>query len=76
MLYLDHDNSWVRKRLVREAIGSPVVNGKPDVGPNGPKNGILGDARASTQALGRRLFEIKVNHAVTQIREFEAMHSR
>jgi creatinine amidohydrolase len=76
MLYLDHDNSWVRKRLVREAIGSPVVNGKPDIGPNGPKNGILGDARASTQALGRRLFEIKVNHAVKQIREFEAMHSR
>ena len=74
MLYLDHDNSWVRKRLVREAIGSPVVNGKPDIGP--PKNGILGDARASTQALGRRLFEIKVNHAVKQIREFEAMHSR
>lgn len=76
MLYLDHDNSWVRKRLISEAIGSRVINGRPEIGPNGPKNGILGDARASTPVLGRRLFEIKVDYAVRQIREFEAMDSR
>lgn len=72
MLYLDHDHSWVRSSELKQAIGSPVVNGRPAIGPEGPKNGIIGDARRSTAALGRLLFQRKVDSAVTQIREFQA----
>jgi creatinine amidohydrolase len=70
MMYLDKDNSWVRKNLVAQAIGSAVIDGKPQIGPDGPKNGILGDARGSTPALGKRLFEMKVDYALKQIRGF------
>jgi creatinine amidohydrolase len=70
MMYLDKDNSWVRKDLVAEALGSAVIDGKPQNGPDGPKNGISGDARRSTPSLGKRLFKMKVDYAVRQIRGF------
>src|SRR5437868_4332059 len=44
MMYLDKDNTWVRKKLLPTAVGDPVVNGKPQVGPDSPHNGISGDA--------------------------------
>jgi creatinine amidohydrolase len=68
MMYLDNDNTWVRRDLVSSAVGDPVVDGKAQFGPQSPQNGILGDARRSTAELGKRAFEMKVDYAVRQIR--------
>jgi creatinine amidohydrolase len=72
MMYLDTDHTWVRDGLVPTALGSPVVDGKPQMGPEGPKDGIIGDARRSTPALGKMAFNIKVEYAVNQIQGFLA----
>ena len=43
--------------------------------PNAPprkNNGITGDARRSTAALGKRAFDIKIDYAVKQIQGFLA----
>jgi creatinine amidohydrolase/Fe(II)-dependent formamide hydrolase-like protein len=71
MLYLGGD-TWVRKNEIPNAVGSPIVDGKPQIGPEGPKNGIVGDARQSTPELGKKLLDIKVDYAVKQIKEFQA----
>jgi len=70
MMYLDKDHTWVRRDLLASAVGDPVVDGKPQVGPNSPHNGITGDARRSTSALGKKVFDMKVDYAVRQIRSF------
>ena len=82
MLYLGGDKGWVRKELVATAEGDPVpppgARGQgrgqaPD--PNAPprkNNGITGDARRSTAALGKRAFDIKIEYAVKQIQGFLA----
>ncbi|HXI87500.1 MAG TPA: creatininase family protein [Parvularculaceae bacterium] len=75
MLYLDKDNTWVRRDLVPSAAGDPVVgntsaDGKAQFGPNSPQNGILGDARRSTPELGKLAIDMKVDFAVKQIRSF------
>jgi creatinine amidohydrolase len=72
MLYLDRDHTWVRRNLIGSAVGSPVVNDRPQLGPGGPLNGIIGDARRADPQLGRRLFDMKVDYAVRQIRGFLA----
>jgi hypothetical protein len=44
--------------------------------PNAPprvNNGISGDARPSTPELGKKIFDMKVDYAVRQIRAFQAM---
>jgi creatinine amidohydrolase/Fe(II)-dependent formamide hydrolase-like protein len=72
MLYLGGDQGWVRKDLIKTAVGDPVPEpGKPR-DPNALRinNGIQGDARPSTAALGKRLFDMKVDYAVRQIRAF------
>ena len=73
MMYLDKDNTWVRRDLVSSAVGDPVVghtagDGKAQFGPHSRQNGILGDARRSTVELGKRAFDMKVTYAVRQIR--------
>src|SRR5246127_2039299 len=73
MMYLDKDNTWVRRDLVSSAVGDPVVghtagDAKARFGPHSPQNGILGDARRSTAELGKRAFDMKVEYAVRQIR--------
>ena len=68
MMYLDKDNTWVRRELVSSAVGDAVVDGKAQFGPHSPQNGILGDARRSTAELGKRAFDPKVDYAVRQIR--------
>jgi creatinine amidohydrolase len=68
MLYLDKDNTWVRRDLVSSAVGDPVVDGKVQIGPHSPHNGIQGDARRSSAELGKRAFDMKVDYAVRQIR--------
>ena len=70
MLYLGGSRGWVRKDLVATALGDPAVpEGKPpDPGVKLLNNGITGDGRRANEDLGRRLFEMKVDYAVAQIR--------
>ena len=72
MMYLDKENTWVRRDLIASAVGDPVVDGKLQIGPQSPQNGILGDARRSTAELGKRAVDMKVDYAVRQIRRFLA----
>jgi creatinine amidohydrolase/Fe(II)-dependent formamide hydrolase-like protein len=84
MLYLSTlnggDKGWVRKELIRTALGDPApVPGqalKPH--PNAPRvnNGITGDARPSTPELGKRIFDMKVNYAVDQMKRFTTGQSK
>ena len=57
MLYLGGD-AWVRRDLLNTAVG--------------PGNGITGDARRSSEELGKMLFDMKVDLAVKQIQGFLA----
>ena len=82
MLYLGGDKGWVRKELIATAEGDPVPppgqrgRGRGQAAdPNAPprkNNGITGDARRSTAALGKQAFDIKVDYAVKQIQGFLA----
>ena len=82
MLYLGADNGWVRKELIPTAVGNPVARGERGRGrgqepadPNAPprvNNGITGDARRSTAALGKVQIDLKVDYAVKQIQGFLA----
>ena len=82
MLYLGGDKGWVRKELVPTAEGDPA----PEPGqrgrsndPNAPppkNNGITGDARRSTAALGKQAFDIKIDYAVKQIQGFLASQTK
>jgi len=77
MLYLGGE-AWTRKELIPTAEGDPVPPpGERGRGraadPNAPprkNNGISGDARRSTVALGKMAYDIKVNYAVKQIQQF------
>src|SRR5207248_5409353 len=71
MLYLGGD-AWVRKELIKTALGDPMLPPGQRRDPNAPRvnNGITGDARRSTAALGKMAFDMKVDYAVKQIREF------
>jgi len=74
MLYLGGDN-WVRKELLSTAVGDPVTPPGGRAASNAPprvNNGITGDARRSSAALGKMAFEMKVDYAVKQIRGFLA----
>lgn len=70
MLYLDKDDTWVRRNLLPSAVGDLYVNGKAQIGPDSPHNGITGDARRASPALGKVYFDMKVDYAVRQIRGF------
>lgn len=82
MLYLGGDKGWVRKELIPTAEGDPVPppgargQGRGRAAdPNAPprkNNGISGDARRSTAALGKQAFDIKIDYAVKQIQGFLA----
>ncbi|HUQ81340.1 MAG TPA: creatininase family protein [Gemmatimonadaceae bacterium] len=69
MLYLGGD-AWVRKELIKTALGDPVREpGAPrDSNATRVNNGITGDARRSTAELGKKVFDMKVDYAVRQIR--------
>jgi creatinine amidohydrolase len=73
MLYLGGD-TWVRKELIKTAVGDPVRAPGTPRDPNAPRvnNGITGDARRSSAALGKRVFDMKVDYAVRQIRTLTA----
>jgi creatinine amidohydrolase len=85
MLYLGGDKGWVRKELIATAEGDPVPppgsrgRGRGQADPNAPprkNNGITGDARKSTAALGKMAFDIKVDYAVRQIQGFLSGQSK
>ena len=63
MLYLGGDKGWVRKDLIKTAVAAPRGE---------PSNGISGDARLSTEALGKQVFEMKIEYAVRQIQQLLA----
>jgi creatinine amidohydrolase len=69
MLYLGGD-TWVRKDLIRTAVGDPALEPGQRRDPDAPRvnNGITGDARRSTAELGKKAYEMKVEYAVRQIR--------
>jgi creatinine amidohydrolase/Fe(II)-dependent formamide hydrolase-like protein len=73
MLYLGGD-TWVRKELIKTAVGDPVREPGAPRDPNAPRvnNGITGDARRSTAELGKRVFDMKVAYAVRQIQALTA----
>ncbi|HEY4369048.1 MAG TPA: creatininase family protein [Steroidobacteraceae bacterium] len=71
MMYLDKDGTYVRKALLPTAVGIPVgADGKPHPTADSPRNGIVGDARRSSAAIGKEAFETKVDFAVKQIQTF------
>ncbi|MDY6946940.1 MAG: creatininase family protein [Pseudomonadota bacterium] len=71
MMYLDHDGTYVRKSLLPTAVGIPVgADGKPQPAADSPHNGIVGDARRASAAIGKQAFEMKVDFAVKQIQTF------
>jgi creatinine amidohydrolase len=72
MLYLGGSRGWVRGDLIKTAVGDPVPvpGGRAERTVN---NGITGDARRSTAELGKRMFEMKVDYAVRQIKQLLAV---
>jgi creatinine amidohydrolase len=70
MLYLGGE-SWTRLALLPTAVGDTTPRGAAR-DPNAPRvnNGISGDARRSTAALGKMIFDMKVDYAVKQIQGF------
>jgi creatinine amidohydrolase len=87
MLYLGGDKGWVRKELIATAEGDPPPppgargqgRGRGQADPNAPprkNNGITGDARKSTAALGKMAFDIKIDYAVKQIQGFLANQTK
>ena len=70
MLYLGGDKGWVRKDLIATALGDPMRKPGEARDPNAKRvnNGIQGDGRPSTADLGKRIFDMKVEYAVLQIR--------
>jgi len=71
MLYLGGD-VWVRRALIPTAVGDPAPAPGERRDPDAPRvnNGITGDARRSSEALGKMAYELKVDYAVKQIRRF------
>jgi creatinine amidohydrolase/Fe(II)-dependent formamide hydrolase-like protein len=71
MLYLGGDKGWVRKDLLPTAVGDPVRRRGEAADPNAKRvnNGITGDARPSNAELGKRMFDMKVDYAVRQIKQ-------
>jgi creatinine amidohydrolase len=70
MIYLGGDKGWVRKDLIKTSVGDPIRKPGEARDPNAKRinNGITGDARPSTADLGKRIFDMKVDYAVAQIR--------
>lgn len=71
LLYLEGDQHWIRKNLLATAVGDPPQKPSEPRDPNAKRagNGISGDARRSSYALGKRFINLKVADGAAQIRE-------
>ncbi|MES2177064.1 MAG: creatininase family protein [Gemmatimonadota bacterium] len=71
MMYLS-DGTWVRLDIVKDAVGDLVLPRGATRDANAPRvnNGITGDARRSSAEIGQKVFDLKVEYAVKQIRGF------
>jgi len=71
LLYLEGNQHWIRKELLPTALGDPPRKPGEPRDPNAKRinNGISGDARRSSYALGKRFIDLKVVDGVTQIQE-------
>lgn len=71
MLYLEGDQPWIRKELLPTALGdAPRKPGEPvDPSVKRINNGISGDARRSSYALGKRFIDLKIDLGVQQIQQ-------
>jgi len=72
MMYLEHGRNWVRRDLLPVAVGGRGAAAPDPNAPRVPATGVQGDGRLSTEALGKIAFDIKVDYAVRQIKEFLA----
>ncbi len=74
MMYVCGD-ACVRKDLLKTAVGDPVPAPGERRDPSAPRinNGITGDARRSSVAIGKALFDKRVDYAVSEIRGFLGM---
>lgn len=68
MIYLGGNKGWVRMDLLPVSVGDPVPAPGQKV-EHKVNNGIIGDARRSSAALGKRYFDMKVDYAVKQIHQ-------
>jgi creatinine amidohydrolase len=71
LLYLEGNQQWIRKELLPTALGDPPRKPGEPRDPNAKRinNGISGDARRSSYALGKRFIDLKVADGVAQIQE-------
>ncbi len=71
LLYLEGNQHWIRKELLPTALGDPPRKPGEAPDPNAKRinNGISGDARRSSYALGKRFIDLKVEYGVEQIQE-------
>jgi creatinine amidohydrolase len=71
LLYLEGSQRWIRKELLPTALGDPPRKPGEPRDPNAKRinNGISGDARRSSYALGKRFIDLKVSDGVAQIQE-------
>lgn len=78
MMYLGTDKGWTRPAEIPNALGDvrPKPGEKRDPNAKHINNGISGDARPSTVALGKMIFDMKVEAAVKQIRGFQSAASQ
>ncbi len=72
MMYLEPGpNTWVRSDMLSEAVGTPREHTGQHTAydPNHPGNGVMGDGRRSSAALGKHGYDLHVDEAVAQIRQ-------
>jgi creatinine amidohydrolase/Fe(II)-dependent formamide hydrolase-like protein len=71
LLYLEGNQHWIRKELLPTALGDPPRKPGEPRDPNTKRinNGISGDARRSSYALGKRFIDLKVADGVAQIQD-------
>ena len=71
MMYLEKGRNWVRRDLLPTAVANTGRGATPPADPSVRvvSNGISGDARKSSDELGKIAYEMKVNYAVEQIKK-------
>jgi creatinine amidohydrolase/Fe(II)-dependent formamide hydrolase-like protein len=71
MMYLEKGRNWVRRDLLPTAVANTGRGATPPADPNVRVvgNGISGDARLASDALGKIQYDMKVDYAVEQIKK-------